>query len=228
MTTREGGLAAARVTPLLAGLPARVVDLLLAHAVIQVLPAGTRLFEQGESATHLHVVLAGRVGLVAEAEDRGEAVIEFFTTGDSIIAPAVILDLPYLVGGRVVEESRLLLVPAADVRHLLDADSAFARTMLRELARHWRLLVRQLKDLKLRGTSERLASYLLMQDRQADGRVRLREERKLLAQRLAMTPESLSRAFATLRDHGVTATGRDIVLADVERLRRHCGFDEIR
>ena len=47
-----------------------------------------------------------------------------------------------------------------------------------------------------------------------------------LASRLGMTPESLSRAFAQLKDAGVSGRGRHIAIADVSRLRDHCRFED--
>lgn len=216
-----------RSVPLLAGLTPSVERPLLAHAITQTLPPGTRLFEQGDRATHLYAVLFGRVGLIARGEDRGEAVVEFFNAGDIVIAPAVILDLPYLLSGVVIDDSRILMLPADDVRHALDTDHRFARTMMRELAQHWRLLIRQMKDLKLRPANERLASYLVTLSGQKEGWHQLREDRRLLAQRLAMTPESLSRAFAALRPYGVSTEGRRVLIADMKALRQYCGFDPL-
>lgn len=227
MITRQSDQALIRSVPILAELPAHLIDLMLVHAVVQTVPAGTRLFEPGDRPTHLHVVLSGRLGLVAVGEGRGEAVVEFFTAGDAVIAPAVILDLPYLLAGRVVEESRILMLPADDVRHLLEAYQALSHAMMRALARHWRLLIRQIKDLKLRSANERLASYLLILSGQRQGWLQLQEDRRLLAQRLAMTPESLSRAFAALRAHGVVTDGRKVLITEVETLRRYCGFDDL-
>lgn len=216
-----------RAVPLLADLPSGTVERLMAHSITHTLSPGTRLFEQGEPAAHLHIVLFGRVGLTGLGEDRGEAIVEFFSGGDVVIAPAVILEMPYLLSGRVIEDSRILMIPADDIRHLLATDHAFSRALTVELARHWRLLVRQLKDLKLRPAGERLASYLLTLSGQREGWHSLHEDRRLLAQRLSMTPESLSRAFRDLRGRGVVADGRRIQLTDVEGLRRYCGFDPL-
>jgi CRP/FNR family transcriptional activator FtrB len=52
-------------------------------------------------------------------------------------------------------------------------------------------------------------------------------ERRLLARRLGMTPEHLSRAFARLRHQGVSTMGRAVMIADDEALRRFCDYDPL-
>ena len=101
--------------------------------------------------------------------------------------------------------------------------------MVAVLAKHWRLLIRQIKDLKLRSTAERLAAYLLTLIPATSGpaTLKLAEERKLLAGRLGMTPETLSRAFVQLRKLGVSSRGRQVQIASVRQLRDFCGFDDL-
>lgn len=49
--------------------------------------------------------------------------------------------------------------------------------------------------------------------------VTLPSGRRLIAGRLGITPQSLSRAFAALRPLGVSGDGRQVSIADLERLR---------
>ncbi len=67
--------------------------------------------------------------------------------------------------------------------------------------------------------SGRLASFLLELPREAGGTVTLPGERRFVAERLGMTPESLSRAFNVLRQHGLAGEGRRLVIADEFKLR---------
>ncbi|MFZ5789336.1 MAG: cyclic nucleotide-binding domain-containing protein [Pseudomonadota bacterium] len=216
-----------RRATLFAETPSSTVDRLLASAHAQSFAAGSVLFEQGGPSGFLHVLLSGRVGLIGRAEDGHETVVEFFGPGDIFIAPAVILELPYLMAARVLDEARVLMIPAEQVRAALASDAGLTRAMMRELARHWRLLVRQIKDLKLRRGPQRLAAHLLTLPRSRSGEIHLPEERRFLAQRLGMTPESLSRAFASLRRLGVSGRGRRVVVADPAKLEAYAAVDKI-
>lgn len=215
-----------KTTPMFADLPASLIERLTYSAFVQNLPAGAVLFQQGDQPEFLYILLAGRVVLSGRSAADDEAVIEFFRRGEIFIAPAVILDLPYLMSTRVLHDARILMIPAEHFRDVLARESALNAVLVKELSRHWRLLVRQIKDLKLRTAPQRLAAYLLDLSGGRGGTVELPEERRLLAGRLGMTPESLSRAFALLKAKGVSGRGKSVSVADAGYLRRYCMFDE--
>lgn len=100
---------------------------------------------------------------------------------------------------------------------------AFGATLL--LSSYWRTFVGQIKDLKLLSAIERLSAMLLaLAPRQAGPvTVTLPGGRRLIADRLGVTPQSLSRAFATLRRLGVSGSGRVVTIADPARLREFAG-----
>ncbi len=216
--------------PLFEKLPPELVDRLVRGAFVQGLPKGAILTTQGDEAEFLHIILSGRVGLLGEATNQRETVVEFFQTGDVFIAPALILKARYLMTARVIDDARILMIPAEIFRRLLESEHALAYSMTLVLAGHWRLLVRQIKELKLKSAGQRLGSYLLAMTgtRTGSAAVRLPEERQLVAARLGMTPESLSRSFALLRPVGVTGRGKQVQIADVGRLREFCQEDDLR
>jgi CRP/FNR family transcriptional activator FtrB len=215
-------------TPLFRELGERVADRVFRRAVAQTVPKGATVFSQGDVPEFVHMLLSGQVALVAEDAKLGPTIIEFFPAGEVFVAPAAMLELPYLVSARAIEESRILMLPADELRRIISTETAFAAAMARALARHWRLLVKQIKELKLKSASQRLGSYLIAKAPAREGATsfRLAEERKMIAARLGMTPESLSRAFAQLKDAGVSGRGRTIEIADVTRLRDHCCFED--
>lgn len=214
-------------TPLFSDLPANAIDRLTYTAFVQNLPAGAVLFQQGDQPEFLYILLSGRVALTGKSAEGDEAVVEFFRRGDIFIAPAVILDLPYLMSTRVLQDARILMIPAEHFRDVVARDPALNAALVKELARHWRLLIRQIKDLKLRTAPQRLAAYLLDLSGGRGGNVELPEERRLMAGRLGMTPESLSRAFAQLAGEGISGRGRHVAIADAAHLRAYCAYDEV-
>jgi len=190
-------------------------------SVVHLLPAGAVLFEEGALPDAAHVVLSGRVGLVASDGGRNETVIEIFGAVTFLLIPAVLLGLPYLASGIVLAEARVMTVRADVFRAELDADPRFVRAMADMLARHWRQLVEQIRNLKLRGATERLADWLEREvEANGDASVVLSEPKGVLARRLGMSPESLSRAIATLSERGaIRPARRSLVVLDRERLR---------
>lgn len=194
---------------------------MLATCFLQTLPKGGAPCRQGDKPEFLHVVLSGGVGLFGEGP-RDEVLVEFFGPGDSFILPAVMLDAPYLLTARIIEEARILMWPAAAFRAQVRASGTLAHGAALLLSSYWRTLIAQIKDLKLLSAIERLSAFLLALAPRDTGpvTVTLPGGRRLVAGRLGVTPQSLSRAFAALRPLGVTGSGREVSITDPARLRK--------
>ncbi len=197
---------------------------MLTTCFVQTLPAGAVLCHQGEKAEFLHIVLSGRVGLFGSA-GHDEALVEFFGAGDAFIVPAVVLDAPYLLTARILEDGRILMWPAAAFRAQLRATGTLAFGAVLLLSGYWRTLIGQIKDLKLLSAIERLSAFLLALAPRETGpvTVTLPGGRRLVAGRLGITPQSLSRAFAALRPLGISGGGRQVTIVDPARLREFAG-----
>jgi CRP/FNR family transcriptional activator FtrB len=217
-----------RATALFAPLTAPQFERVSAGIVVHGLPRGALVCHQGERAEFVYLILDGRVALLGEATGKPETVVEFFEAGDVFIAAAAILDQPLLMSARVVRDARIALLPAGEFRKLLAEEPTLTLALVHQLARYWRKLIRQIKDLKLKSAAERLAVFLLALAPGASGAasVTLPQERKLLAAHIGITPESLSRAFVQLRAIGVGGRGRKVTIDDIARLRAFCGADE--
>ncbi len=214
-----------RHLPLFSDVSPDQMPTLLASALLQRFPAGTQLFSQGDPPDFLHVLIEGSVELFAVSADGRETTIEIVTAVDSFIFAAVLLDIPYLMGAKVLEPARILMLPARGLRAEIVRSPKLALTMLASMATQFRTMVKQIKDMKLRTATQRLAAYLLRLHRQrGDGgnEISLPVSKRVLAGRLAMAPENLSRAFATLREYGVTVHGGTIALSDIPRLEEYC------
>lgn len=126
------------------------------------------------------------------------------------------------MSARTLEKSRIALIPSKDVRAAFEVDPDFARALVRDLAGTYRLAVKSAKDLKLRTSTERLANYLLREQR-AEGMppaFDLKVEKRLLASSLGMTAENLSRAIKGLRAYGVRVDGSRVEITDQQELER--------
>ena len=210
-----------RDLPLFASMEQSNFDALMQAAYLQQFPSHLQLITEGEAADFLHVLIEGRVELFASAADR-ETTMFVARPLSTFILAAVLKDAVHLMSARTIEKSRLLLIPASDLRLAFENDSAFAHAIVLDLATNYRRVVKSLKGQKLRTSLERLANYLLRQNdvQGGAGRVDLPIDKKTLASLLGMTPENLSRAFNTLSAYGVSVDGPRITLAKLEDLRR--------
>jgi CRP/FNR family transcriptional activator FtrB len=216
--------------PIFKGLRPSVLDRLAAIAELAEARQGTSLCKQGELPSWLHVVLDGQVTLSGEAPDGTNAVVEIVRPGGYFVLAAVLANLPYLMSAKTVTRSRLVLIQAAALRELAESEISVSQCLLRAAALDFRAMVRQVRDLKLRSTAQRLGCYLLALVEAPDARaaeVRLPFEKGLLAGRLGCRQENLSRAFASLRDFDVETRGAKVVLNDIPRLRAFALPDEL-
>lgn len=219
-------LALVRETELAHRVGEPVMMRLVNGSVVQILPPRAVLFEEGAEPEFVHLVLSGRVGLVASGGTAQEAVIEIFGAGSLLVVPAVILSLPYLVSGVVLAESRILLIRADLFRQALDDEPTLARAVVDMQAQHWRLLIEQIKDLKLRDAPQRLAQWLLRElEGQGGDLIQISEPKRVVARRLGMSPESFSRAIAALEEGGaIRVDRRSITVVRRSALERAAGL----
>jgi CRP/FNR family transcriptional activator FtrB len=177
------------------------------------------LITEGEPADFLHVVVDGSVELFAQSNGR-ETTMALVQPVSTFILAAVLKDAVYLMSARTLIKSRILLIPAENIRSVMERDAGFDKAIIAELASCYRGVIKAQKDLKLRTGVERLANYLLRQHagQGGNGSLTLHIEKRILAARLGMTPENLSRAFGTLKPYGVTVNGSDVELASPKDL----------
>ncbi len=192
---------------------------LMNAAYLQNFPAQVELIDEGDKADFLFFVIEGCVELYAKANGR-EGVLALVRPVGSFILAAILKDAVYLMSARTTEKSRILMVPAQNVRDAFEQDEGFARSIVAELAGYFRAVVKEYKDLRLRTGVERLANRLIKYhtSQGSSGQVSLPCDKKTLASILGMTPENLSRAFGTLKAYGVSVNGCIVKLDDLDSL----------
>jgi CRP/FNR family transcriptional activator FtrB len=194
---------------------------LMRGAYVQTFPPQVELVREGDHSDFFHVVVSGSVELFSSWNGR-ETSMATVRPISSFILAATIKDAPYLMSGRTLEKSRIVLIPSQDVRSVFEADAGFARAIVTELAQCYRSVIKSQKDIKLRTSLERLANYLLRQQKTAGGgeTFELNISKGRMASRLGMTPENLSRALKGLQPYGVSVNGASVTIADRADLER--------
>lgn len=215
-------------TPLFSSISAPALHALATGATLAHFERDAVLFQAGEQPEYLHLLARGSVQLSAGTPDGREAVVELLHPYETFILAAVLTSQPYLMSARAVEPVHVLLIPARLLLGELKTNPELALALLGSMARQYRHLVREIKDLRLRTASQRLARYLLQLVESEGGQaVRLPGEKKLLASRLGMTPEHFSRAIAELRRHGIDVRGDDVRVTDLAELHAFCRLDQV-
>jgi CRP/FNR family transcriptional activator FtrB len=192
----------------------------IAPSFLQSFPAGTKLLEENRPADFLYIVLEGLVEMSSSATG-DDTVIEILGPVNLFILAAVLNNDVCLQSARTLTPARILMIPATLIRDLMGEDQGFMKAVVFELASAYRRTVKELKNQKLRTGVERLANWLLKEERNQGnrGQVVIPYEKRVLAAYLGMTAENLSRGFAALSHQGVTMKGLRIDIDDVQRLR---------
>lgn len=218
-----------RAAPLFSALPPAALDALLAQSELHARPRRTTLFEQDERASAFYLVLDGWVKLFRMTAGGDEAVVGVFTRGDCIAEVPCLTGGVYPVNGETVTDARLLAVPAQGLVELVRTNPEAGLTMLGSIALHLRRLVDQIEELKACTGPQRLANFLVSLAPVSEGpcTIALPYEKLLIAGKLGMKPESLSRALQRLQVVGVRINQSSVAVSDVARLAEFAGRERL-
>ena len=217
-----------RRAPLFAGLPDAVLGRLIDEARVVEHARGRLLFLRGEPADRFYLLLDGWVKVYRDTPEGEQTVLGVMKPGETVAEAAIFMQSEFPASAEVVENARLLEIPAHPFITLLRDDNDLAIRLLGALSLRLRRMVVHIEQLQARSTSQRLGDFLLSLCEGAEGKaeVRLPYDKTLVAARLGMKPESLSRALAKLRTFGVATRGNAVELTDIENLREHCRSDD--
>ena len=226
MALTSAELALVAQAPLLAGLSPADLALLLDGAHVAVYPETELLFSQGDKADRFFVVLEGRVNIFALTETGDQSIIEVFDPIISFAEAAIFSSGIFPLNGEVMAGSRLVHIPAAQFLKRLADNRSLGLVLLAGLSQWQFRLIHEISELKSKSPGQRLATFLLALAAKAGdgaangGRVRLPLTKSVLASRIGIAPESLSRALNRLKAFGVETHGREVEITDIEALRR--------
>nr|WP_237212632.1 Crp/Fnr family transcriptional regulator [Ruegeria lacuscaerulensis] len=208
-------------------MPEQHIDTLLSHAIWRQYDRGETIFLQEEEAKAVHVVLAGWVKLFRMSPTGAEAVVSVFTRGESFGEAVALRNVPYPVSAEAVSACDVMHIPSPVLLSLMREDPEIGVSILAATFTHLHSLVAQLEQLKAQTGAQRVAEFLLtLCDSETDGcDVALPYDKMLIAGRLGMKPESLSRAFSRLKTVGVKIIRNHAVISDIEGLRDYAESD---
>ncbi len=203
-------------------LPFEIVEQILSDCSIEEYQSGDGLFLQGERAEAFFIVLSGWIKLYRVTAQGDETVIGVFTRGQSFAEAVALVNKEFPASCEAVTDARLVRVPCVRLRQRIMQKPEIGLAMIASTAQHLHLLVQEVEQLKARTGAERVSEFLLSLTDVEQGAavIALPYEKMLIAGRLGMTQETLSRSFARLRRYGVKVSGRMVNIADVDQLRQ--------
>ncbi len=214
---------------LLKSFPQGIQDMILSMSSWREYDRGETLFLQGETAQAIHIVTEGWIKLYRIAPNGGEAVVSVFAKGESFGEAVAFRGQAYPVSAEAVTSCEVMRIPSAALREAMRRDPEIAVSLLASTFAHLHSLVSQLEQLKAQTGPQRVAEFLLELCEQETGScvVTLPYDKFLIAGRLGMKPESLSRSFARLKSAGVHIKRNHAAIEDIEQLREYSESDPV-
>jgi len=189
------------------------------------LAKGEMLFQKGDMPKGFFVVVFGQIKLAFPSSQGNEKVMQIVGPRQSFGEAIMFLNRPCPVFAEGLVDSLLLHIGSAPVFELLETDPLFARRMLAGLSMRLHSLVQDVETYSLRSSAQRVVGYLLQQcpqDGACEGSfdISLPTSKQVIASRLNLTPETLSRIFHDLSTTGlISVSGKQITINDAKRLR---------
>ena len=196
-------------------------DRLLRDAIRRSYAEGETIFLQGDPAKAVFIVLSGFIKLSRMTPSGTEAVVAIMGRNRSFAEAMVLRGEPYPVSAEAISDCTLLQIDGVRLRQFLLENQEFAIRMLASTFVHLQGLIDQIERLKAHTGVQRVAQFLadLTDLETGPCEVNLPYNKRLIAGHLGMQPESLSRAFARLREHGVRVDANKAEIDDIAALR---------
>lgn len=227
LVPRGGIVEAIAAIPLFGSLSAEQIERLAARARMRQLTRAEIVVHKGDQPQGLFVVTSGQIMLTLVSSSGNEKIIELVAAQQAFGEVALLTDSAYPFYAQAVRAVSLLFVPRDLVQELLEQSPGFACAMLTSLATRTQNLLQDVETYTQHTSATRVVSYLrqLCQDNDEPGdsiAVTLPTTKQIIASRLNLSPETLSRILHELSEAKLIAVnGRQIRIASRERLRSY-------
>jgi CRP-like cAMP-binding protein len=215
--------------PVFRGLRKETVEQIIASASTRMLRPRETLVRQDDPATAFFIVIDGWLKLYRSVASGGDTVISMLKGGDSFGESISLSGGRYMAGAEAATEARIARIPADFVVRCIRQNPEIGLAMIASASVTLDSLIQQVEELKAHSGIQRVADFIASLATAETGAcvVVLPYDKVIVASRLGLTPEYLSRAFAKLRSIGVNVTAERVSVRDIERLRRLAGEDRI-
>lgn len=195
---------------------------------------GEILFHRGAPASDgFWIVVLGQVKLAFPATNGNEKVLTTLVAKQSFGEAQMLLDEPYPYYAEALTDSLLLRIDRDVCMELYAQAHPLVQSLIDSMAARIQYLVHDIEHISVHSGTERVVGYLLrhcpcdhdVQEQGGGYTIDLPMTKQLLASRLNLKPETLSRIFHDLTADGlIRVEGKTITICDHERLRSfgHC------
>ena len=207
-----------------AGLNEEQLAKVIASAHIIELAENEHLLEAGQQAKDFFLVRSGRVKLYLTSADGAEKVIHFVNAGETFAEAIMFMDSAiYPINASAINKSEILAFPNKAFREILHDSVDTCFRLMADMSTWLKKQLNEIDALTLQNATLRFSNYLLQQipaDQSKTATITLEAAKNVIASRLSIEQESLSRIMRNMQREGLIEThGNEIVIKDVATLR---------
>ncbi|MGZ3158447.1 MAG: Crp/Fnr family transcriptional regulator [Burkholderiaceae bacterium] len=173
----------------------------------------------GDRAEGAYWIVYGQVQLAFRSNQGHEKTLEILDEGMCFGLGEMLLEKPHQASVKTIADSMLLHTERAAMLQIAKKNFDFSRELMTCVSRQFYSLVHDIEIYSL-PARQRLAIYLLRQSqREAHDDIELTANKSLIASRLSLTPETLSRLFHDFSEEGlIEVAGRHIKILDRQKM----------
>ena len=204
------------------GLKPETVQHIIAPATAIMLRPHQMFMRQDDPATAFFIVIDGWIKISRNNQSGGETIIDMMKKGDSFAEAVAFSGGRYIATAEAVNEARVGRIPADHLIRCIRETPDIALAMIASVSQRMHYLVQQVEQLKAQSGVQRVAEFLasLVPVESGSCEIALPYDKLLIAARLGLKPESLSRTFAKLRSVGVAVHASHVAVSDIGKLRQ--------
>jgi len=196
------------------GVPAESLGPLIKQCWVLAAPRGTNVVQRGARLPGVFALAYGSVKLSLRGDDAEERVVSLVSPGQTFGEAKALLGRAARSDATTLMDSKLVVIPSAALLSLMEREPRFARAMVFVLADRTLDLLAEVESATQRG-AQRLASYLVALAEGNGDTVRLPVSKTLVAARLGVKKETLSRLLRELGGRGlITVERREVRILD--------------
>jgi len=200
---------------------------LLSKAYVRDFRRGTVISFQGDKTNTLKLVVRGWVKLFRLAPNGDEAILQTLPKGKSFDEMTALETGRCTSSAETLSNCSILFIDLPAICSCPKARAELSSAVLLATSEHLVEMSDQVEQLKVKTAPQRLSSFLMEHicGESTTGEIELPYEKAVLAGKLGMKPESLSRAFKRLKEIGVCCDRNVVQVNDVPMLEAYSADD---
>lgn len=202
------------------------LDVIIEQSRIIDLKAGENLFYAGEPAPYFYYLKQGQIRVFLESSEGNEKVIDVIHSEQMFAEAMAFLDREtYPVSTQALKKSTLYAIDIAAFKGVLSESIESCFRVMAALTKRLHFQLMEINNLSLHNATYRLISHLIQQipkNTDAGVQVILDYPKNVLASRLSIKPETLSRILLRMKNKEfIDVNGNQIILKNPEELKQY-------